>query len=217
MLLLADVFKNFRRTCLDQYSLDPANYYTSLSLSWDALLKHRGVKLELLTNTNIRLLVEKGLRGGIGMVSKRLSKANNPMVPDFDPGKSKTWIQYYDANDLYGWAISQPLPTGGLGWIDPDTACQALHQSANAEKVYVLEVDLEYQPEQHNAHNGCPLAPERVKVHKTWMLDYQQRLLQEMYGVHLMRSESWCLTCATSLAMFSTAGICSFTCSSACV
>ena len=82
----------------------------------------------------MHLFIEKDLRGGISMASKRFANANNPKVPDFNPNQPKTWIQYYDANNLYGWAMSQALPTGGFEWIDPDTACQALQQPAHAEK-----------------------------------------------------------------------------------
>ena len=72
------------------------------------------MELELLTDIDMQLFIEEGLRGGISMDSKRFAKANNPKVPDFDPNKPDTWIQYYDANNLYGWAISQALPTGGF-------------------------------------------------------------------------------------------------------
>ena len=85
--LLADVFENFRNLCLQQYKLDPANYYTSPGLSWDALLKKTNINLELLTDYDMYLLVEKGLRGGISMVSNRYAKANNPLLEDFDPNK----------------------------------------------------------------------------------------------------------------------------------
>ena len=106
VLLLSDVLGNLLHTCLNQYGLDPSNCYTSPGLSWDPLLKHTGVELELLTDIDMHLFFEKGLRCGISMASKRFAKANNPEVPDFDPSKLKTWIQYYDANNLYGWAMS---------------------------------------------------------------------------------------------------------------
>ena len=77
VLLLADVFENFRRMCLHQYKLDPAHYYTSPGLSRDALLKHTGVQLELLSDVDMHLFIEKGLRGGISMVSRRFGKAND--------------------------------------------------------------------------------------------------------------------------------------------
>ena len=87
--LLSDVFENFRNICLQQYKLDPANYYTSPGLSWDALLKKTNVNLELLTDYDMHLLVERGLRGGISMVSNRYAKANNPLLEKFDPNKKK--------------------------------------------------------------------------------------------------------------------------------
>ena len=90
VLLLADVFENFRKTCLRQYGLDPAHYYTSPGLSWDALLKKTGVELELLTDYDQHLFIEKGMRGGIAMVSKRHARANNPRVEGYDPEKPKS-------------------------------------------------------------------------------------------------------------------------------
>ena len=80
VLLLADVFETFRRTFQKQYGLDPAQYYTSPGLSWDALLKKTGVELELLTDYDQHLFIEKGLRGGISMASKHHARANNPLV-----------------------------------------------------------------------------------------------------------------------------------------
>ena len=84
VLLLADVFENFRKTSQKQYGLDPAHYYTSPGLSWDALLKKTGVELELLTDYDQHLFIEKGMRGGISMVSKRHARANNPAVEGYD-------------------------------------------------------------------------------------------------------------------------------------
>ena len=95
--LLADVFKNFRNLCQEQYGLDPAHYYTTPGLSWDSLLKKTGVKLELLTDLEKHLFVDRGMRGGTSMVSRRCSKANNLLVPDYDPSKLKKYIVYLDA------------------------------------------------------------------------------------------------------------------------
>ena len=114
VLLLTDVFENFRNTCQKQYGLDPAHYYTSPGLSWDALFKKTGVLLELITDYAQHLFIEKGMRGGISMVSKRHARANNPAVEGYNPEKSNSHILYLDANNLYGWAMSQLLPTGGF-------------------------------------------------------------------------------------------------------
>ena len=101
-VLLADVFENFRKTCLKHYGLDPAHYYTSPELSWDALLKHTGINLELLTDCNMYLFIEKGMRGGISTEMQRYAKANNPYLHDYDPEKETPYILYLDANNLNG-------------------------------------------------------------------------------------------------------------------
>ena len=108
-LLLADVFENFRKTCLKHYGLDPVHYYTSPGLSWDALLKLTDIKLELFTDCNMYLFIEKGIEKG-------LCKANNPYLHDYDPEKETSYILYLDANNLYGWAMRQPLPVGNFRW-----------------------------------------------------------------------------------------------------
>ena len=179
VLLLADVFENFRKTCQKQYGLDPAHYYTSPGLSWDALLKKTGVSLELITDYDQHLFIEKGMRGGISMVSKRHARANNPAVEGYNPENPNSHILYLDANNLYGWAMSQPLPTGGFQWVED---CDRLADSvknlpADGAEGYILEVDLEYPQGLHDEHNAYPLAPERMVVQKEWMSDYQQELL----------------------------------------
>ena len=166
VLLLADVFENFRKTSQKQYGLDPANYYTSPGLSWDALLKKTRVELELLTDYDQHLFIEKGMRGGISMVSKRHARANNPAVEGYDPEKPNNHILYLDANNLYGWAMSQPLPTGGFRWVED---CDGLlgtiqDQPVDGPEGFILEVDLEYPQELHDHHNAYPLAPEKVDV-----------------------------------------------------
>ena len=179
VLLLADVFESFRKTCQKRYGLDPAHYYTSPGLSWDALLKKTGVSLELLTDYDQHLFIEKGMRGGISMVSKRHARANNPAVEGYDPEKPNSHILYLDANNLYGWAMSQPLPTGGFQWVED---CNQLSNTitdlpADGPEGFILKVDLEYPQVLHDEHNSYPLAPERMVVQKEWMSDYQQDLL----------------------------------------
>ena len=179
--LLADVFENFRKLCLRQYGLDPAHYFTSPGLSWDALLKKTGVELELLTDYEMHMFVERGIRGGISMVSKRHAKANNPLVTDYDESKPNSYIMYLDANNLYGWAMSKPLPKSGFKWkrVMP-TEEEILNKKENAKKGWILEVDLEYPAELHKEHNSYPLAPEKKVVKKENMSDYQNNLIKEL-------------------------------------
>ena len=173
VLLLADVFETFRRTCQEQYG-----YYTSPGLSWDALLKKTGVELELLTDYDQHLFIEKGMRGCISMASKHHARANNPMVEGYDPGRPSSHILYLDANNLYGWAMSQYLPTSGFRWVDDcrqlaKTIAEHPADSPDSPEGYILEVDLEYPEDLHDAHNSYPLAPERMVVQKEWMSEYQ--------------------------------------------
>ena len=118
VLLLADVFEEFRNVCMENYSLDPAWYYTSPGLSWDALLKHSKINLELLTDLDMLLMFEKGICGGISMISNRFGKANNKfMGGKYDPSQPSKYLVYLDANNLYGWAMMKPLPVGDFEWI----------------------------------------------------------------------------------------------------
>ena len=142
---LADVFENFRKTCLKHYGLDPAHYYTSPGLRWDALLKYTNIKLELLTDCNMYLFIEKGMRGGISTEMQRYAKANNPHLHDYDPDKETSYILYLDANNLYGWAMSQPLPVGNFRWMRTmPTEKQIMSWQAKRKTGFILEVDLEY-------------------------------------------------------------------------
>ena len=157
VLLLADVFENFRNVCLKNYKLDPAWYYTSPGIAWDAALKMTGVELELLTDPDMLLMIEKGVRGGISMISKRHGKANNKyMGEEYDPSQPSKYITYLDANNLYGWAMSKPLPISNFKWM------KNLNNWRN--RPCILEVDLEYPEEFHDLHNEYPLAPESLNV-----------------------------------------------------
>ena len=162
VLLLADVFENFRNNSLKNYGLDPAHYYTAPGLTWDAALKFTGVSLELLSDVDMLLMWEKGIRGGVSMISNRYAKANNKYMGDeFNSNEPSTYIQYLDANNLYGWAMSKPLPTHDFKWMK-DNELNVWEKTP-----CILEVDLEYPKELHDLHNDYPLAPEQIKVNKT--------------------------------------------------
>ena len=118
VLILADVFENFRDVCNENYNLDPAHYFTAPGLAWDAALKMTKIELELLSDYDMLLMIQKGIRGGISMISNRYGTANNKYMGDsYDPSKESKYIQYWDANALYSWAISKPLPTHGFEWM----------------------------------------------------------------------------------------------------
>ena len=107
VLLLADVFENFRNICIKNYKLDPGHYYTAPDLAWDAALKVTEVKLELLSDIDMLHMVEKGIRGGVSMISTRYSKANNKYMGDkFHASEPSKYVTYLDANNLYSRAMS---------------------------------------------------------------------------------------------------------------
>ena len=117
-LLLADVFENFRNTWLKVYELDPAHFLSLPGLAWQACLKKTNIKLELLTDYDMFLIVEKGIRGGICHSIHRHAKANNKYMKNYEKNKESSYIQYLDANNLYGWAMSQKLPVNGFQWVN---------------------------------------------------------------------------------------------------
>ena len=173
VLLLTDVFENFRKTCLKHYNLDPTHYCTSAGLAWDACLKETGQELQLLNDYDMLMMFEKVIRGGISHIAKRYAEANGKYIKDYDPDKPSTYIQYLDANNLYGWAMSKSLPTHGFKWMRDltketvmDILEKANHSMINPKnkKGYIFEVDLEYPPNLWTAHNDYPLAPEKMIV-----------------------------------------------------
>jgi len=167
VLLLADDFENFRNICLNNYDLDPAWYYTSPGLAWDACLKKTGVELELLSDPDMLLMVEQGIRGGVSMISKRYAKANNKYMGEkFDPNEEPRFIQCLDTNNLYGWAMSQPFPVRDFKWMDEKEKENCFDFSNQEWCGCILEADLEYPKGLHDLHDDYPLAPERLMVNR---------------------------------------------------
>lgn len=158
VLLLADVFENFRDVCMRAYNLDAAHYFTAPGLSFDAMLKFTGQKLSLLTDYDMLLMFENGIRGGLVQASKRYAKANNAKTPDYDETKEKSWIVYQDCNNLYGWAMSQYMPYGGFNWVEPTlNGLDDLNDTSPIGRVY--EVDVTYPRHLHDKHNDLPFLP----------------------------------------------------------
>ena len=184
ILLLADVFENFRSTCLQYYKLDPCHYYTSPGLSWDAMLKMTDIKLELMTDIDMFQFIEKGTRGGISYIANRFGEANNKYMKEYNKEKPSKYIMYLDANNLYGYAISQYLPTGGFKWLTEKQIDKIMKKTilSDNEKGYMLAVDLEYPEGFHEMHNDYLLAADKMKVTNDMLSPYC-KTIQETFGV----------------------------------
>ena len=183
VLLLADVFEQFRTMSLETYKLDPAHYFTSPGLAWDAMLRHTGIELELLTDPDMYLMIEAGIRGGVSMITKKHSKANNPYIKEsYDIDKPVVYLMYLDANNLYGWAMCRAMPEKDFVWCTE----QQLHDlnvmdiDERSTIGYFLEVDLDIPVELHDLHNDYPLAPEQRVTPLNELSPYTQELYKKL-------------------------------------
>ena len=161
VLFLADVFKKFRNNSLKR--LCPSYYLSTPALSWDGMLNMTKAKLELISDPDMYIFFEKGMRGGVSYISNRYSKANNKYLKSDDPKQETRHIIYLDVNSLYGNAMSKFLPTSGFKWIDPKVF-ELNKYTSNSSKGCVLEVDLEYPKEFQELHNDYPLTPDRIVI-----------------------------------------------------
>lgn len=177
VLLLTDVFENFRNTAMKYYELDPANgYFTLPNFAWHAMLKMTDIELEQLTDVDMYNFCEKGLRGGTSMISHRYAKANNKYMKDYNPEDISSYIMYLDANNLYGHAMSRQLPYGGFEWINyeiNDYHHWIQNINCDDDTGYFVECDLHYPKELHDSHNNYPLAVEKKIINKNNLSPYQ--------------------------------------------
>ena len=113
---LSDVFENFRNMCIKVYELDPSHFLSAPGLAWKACLKKTDVELELLTDVDMLLMIEKGIRGGICHAIHRYTKANNKYMKDYNKDEKSSFLEYLDAKNC--WAMSEPLPVNGFDWME---------------------------------------------------------------------------------------------------
>ena len=173
-LLLADIFENFRNKCLEVYELDPAHFLSLPGLAWQACLKKTNVELELLTDYDMLLMVEEGIRGGICHSIHRYAKANNKYMKYYNKNIESSYIQYLDiqyldANNLYGWAMSQKLSRNNFKWVEDTSIINEdfiRNYKENSYKGYILEVDVKYPKKIHDLHSDLPFLPKKMKIDK---------------------------------------------------
>jgi hypothetical protein len=169
VMLLADIFENFRTISLDEFNLDPAHYISLPAFAFDSMLAFTNAEPQLLTDSNMYSFFEASMRGGIAQVSNRHAKANNSECSDFDPTDDISYIMYMDANALYSSAMTEPLPYSDFMWLTKEEiqdmekhlklgTAYTLLGNMNTYG-YILEVDLMYPSHLHITHNDLPLAP----------------------------------------------------------
>ena len=166
-------FENFRDMCLKEYEVDPAHFVSLPGLAWQACLKKTNIELELLTDYDMLLMVEKGIRGGICHSIQRYAKGSNKYMKNYNNNDESSYIQCLDANNFYDCAMSKKLPTNGFKWIDNNEMGKQVinkdfikNYNENNDKGYILEVDVKYPKRLHKLHSDLPFLSERMKVNK---------------------------------------------------
>ena len=146
------------------------------------MLKMTNIELELMTNVDMFQFIEKGMRGRVSYIANRYGKANNKYMEEYDEDSLSKYMMYLDANNLYGWAMSQHLPTGGFRWMKDEeiNKIDLGKYEADGKKGLILEVDLEYSRELHELHNDYPVAPEKAEVFKNMLSGHCKKIAKNI-------------------------------------
>ena len=188
VFLLADTFEKFISTCLGYYGLDPCHYFSNHRLRCDAVLKMTEIKLKLISDIDMYmyLFIEKGMRGGVSYIAKRFSKVNNKYIKYMDYSRPSKYTTYLDANNLYGWTMSQYLPYSGFKWLNwkEIEKIDVNSISEHGSDEYILEVDLKYPDELHDLHNYYLLPPENFEVSHNILSNYCSNVANKIRGVN---------------------------------
>ena len=140
------------------------HFLSAPGLAWQACLKKTGVKLELLTDIDMLLMVEKGIRGRICQAIHTYAKANNKCMNNYDKSIESSYLTFLDANNLYGWGMSQKFPINGFKWVKylskfNESFIKKYNQ--NSDRGYFLEVDVKYPKNLFKSHKDLPFLAER--------------------------------------------------------
>ena len=176
VLLLADCFEEYRKSAYESYELDCTHFISLPSYSWKAMLKKTDAEVSVFSDIDMHMMIERGIRGRISVISKRYAKANNKYMTNYDKSKPSKYLMYLDANALYAHSMTQYLPTGDYEWGNPEDFNEAkiLKMKHDQKTGYIFDVVLEYPHELHDVHNDYPLAPEIIKVTSDMLSDFQK-------------------------------------------
>ena len=181
VLILSDVFENFRELCLKHYEIDPAYCYSAPGLSWNAGLKFTGIELELLTDKDMLDMFKDGIRGGFsGVLGKRFVEANNKYIKEGEI-KNPNYLWYTDANNLYGCGMSEKLPYKNFKWeeISESNNIDDYLNKCNDDIGMVFKVDLEYDDETKFKLRKFPPMPLSRKIEEEELSDYSRDFLKD--------------------------------------
>ena len=176
VLLLTDVFGKFRNKSLRNYRLSSSHYLSAPALSWDTILNTTKVEPEIISDADMYLFFEKGMRDGVSYISKRYSKASNKYLKSYDPKQESKQIIYLDPDNSYGYPKARSLLTSGLKWIDPNNF-NSNKYSTNSSNSCVLEVELEYSKELRGLHNDYPLVPDKIEIKREMLSNYKIKIV----------------------------------------
>lgn len=196
VLLLADVFENFRDLTMKTYQIDPAHFFSCLQLSWQSALKFTKCELKLSSDPTQYLFFEEGIRGGVSTITQRYAKANNnDLQEDYSPQLPSNYLLYLDCNNLYGVALSDYLPTGDFKWLTEEeiSILNISNLPEDNDKDYIIECDLEYNTDLHASHSDYPLAPERMVVSDEMLSALSNKMwrdIQDHYTSEIKRTKT---------------------------
>ena len=174
-LLLADIFESFRNKCIEIYGLDPVYFLSAPGLALQACLRKTEVKLQLLTDVDVLLMIEEGIRGAICHSIHRHAKPNNKYMKDYDKNKKSSYIIYMDANNLYGYAMSQKLSVDGLEWIENLSVIDEYfikNYDEDRDVRYIIKADIQYPKDFQSLHSDLPFLRQRMNVNRCKKLVY---------------------------------------------
>ena len=180
------MFEKFIKTCLDYHNLHPYYYFSAPGLTFDTMLKMTGVKLQTISDINVHLFIEKCMRSSISNICKRYALATNKYLKHYDRNKVSTFIMYWDVNNLYGWAMNQPLPISDFDFLTKKEIknFDLSSVSENSSIGYILEVDFVYPDRLHVIHSDYPLAPEKIEISSAMLSEYCSHIAYK-YGINV--------------------------------